>query len=268
MLVTTLGYDSYQGRIAIGRIVLIGTAGPTMWLFWDATDQSAAQRSRTSTPFRHLQRASVPLVDAGDIVALTGIEDGIHRRDRGRGRTTGGTAHHRNRGADRLPRCPAAAAPTSTNEANGNAALLYIRVLVLTTFKDDEYVFEALRSGASGFLLKDAPPEDLLAAIRAVARGGVVLDPAVTSSVVAGSAGSRRPVGLRSRVQELTERELVTLRLLGLGPVQRRDRRTPGHQRSHRQDTRGTRPCQAARPRPRPGGRPGLREPPGGPPGH
>ena len=55
------------------------------------------------------------------------------------------------------------------------------RVLILTTFGLDEYVYEALRAGASGFLLKDASPEDIVAAIRAVARGDALLDPAVTA---------------------------------------------------------------------------------------
>ena len=63
-----------------------------------------------------------------------------------------------------------------------------VRVLILTTFGNDEYVFEALRAGASGFLLKDAPPEDLLAAIHVIARGDALLDPAVTRAVVSSLA--------------------------------------------------------------------------------
>ena len=54
-------------------------------------------------------------------------------------------------------------------------------MLILTTFDLDEYVFEALRAGASGFLLKDAPPEELVAAIRVVAAGDALLSPAITS---------------------------------------------------------------------------------------
>ena len=58
------------------------------------------------------------------------------------------------------------------------------RVLILTTFGLDEYVYEALRAGASGFLLKDVPAEDLIDAVRVVARGNALLDPAVTQSVI------------------------------------------------------------------------------------
>jgi DNA-binding NarL/FixJ family response regulator len=72
-------------------------------------------------------------------------------------------------------------------EATREVAALELgtRVLILTTFDLDEYVFAALRAGASGFLLKDTPPEDLVAAVRTVAAGDALLDPAVTRRVVA-----------------------------------------------------------------------------------
>ena len=60
-----------------------------------------------------------------------------------------------------------------------------IRVLILTTFDLDEYVFAALRAGASGYLLKDTPPADLLAAIRVIAAGDALLDPGVTRRLIA-----------------------------------------------------------------------------------
>jgi DNA-binding NarL/FixJ family response regulator len=90
------------------------------------------------------------------------------------------------------------------------------RVLVLTTFGLDEYVFEALRIGASGFVLKDEPPEHLLAAVRIVARGEALLSPSITRQVIGHFARSRvRP---RPReVDELTERELEVLRLITRG---------------------------------------------------
>ena len=67
------------------------------------------------------------------------------------------------------------------------------RVLVLTTYDLDEYVFEALTAGASGFLLKDCPPDDLIAAIRVVARGDALLAPSVTRRLIAEFTASRRP---------------------------------------------------------------------------
>ncbi len=93
------------------------------------------------------------------------------------------------------------------------------RVLILTTFHHDEYVVEALRAGASGFLLKDATPEDLVHAVRVVAEGDALLAPSVTRQlldhVVArmpGPAPPRNPA-----LGELTERELEVLRLLARG---------------------------------------------------
>ena len=66
------------------------------------------------------------------------------------------------------------------------------RVLILTTFGLDDYVYEALRAGASGFMLKDAPPEELLAAIEIVARGDALIAPAVTRSVIEDSPAARQ----------------------------------------------------------------------------
>ena len=93
-----------------------------------------------------------------------------------------------------------------------------VRVLVLTTFGLDEYVFEALRAGASGFMLKDAPPEELLDAIRVVASGAALLAPAVTQAVIQEFArrapASADPPPL---VAELTDREREVLLLLTRG---------------------------------------------------
>ncbi|HET8616618.1 MAG TPA: response regulator transcription factor [Actinomycetales bacterium] len=90
------------------------------------------------------------------------------------------------------------------------------RVLVLTTFDLDEYVFEALRSGASGFLLKDAPAEELLNAVRLISRGDAVLSPAVTRRVIEEFAASR-PSSHTEPSPALTPRELEILRYLGRG---------------------------------------------------
>lgn len=90
------------------------------------------------------------------------------------------------------------------------------RVLILTTFDLDEYVYEALRAGASGFVLKDDPPEQLLAAIRTVAAGDALLSPAVTRRVIGEFTRMPRassPEGL----EKLSERELEVFRLIARG---------------------------------------------------
>jgi DNA-binding NarL/FixJ family response regulator len=93
------------------------------------------------------------------------------------------------------------------------------RVLILTTFHHDEYVVEALRAGASGFLLKDATPEELVNAVRVVAAGDALLAPSVTRQllhhVVARLPGPAPPRD--AALGELTERELEVLRLLARG---------------------------------------------------
>jgi DNA-binding NarL/FixJ family response regulator len=87
------------------------------------------------------------------------------------------------------------------------------RVLILTTFDLDDYVFAALRAGASGFLLKDTQPERLIEAIRVVARGDALLDPAVTKRVVQAFAATPKPdlPADPSRLQELSTREREVL---------------------------------------------------------
>jgi len=90
------------------------------------------------------------------------------------------------------------------------------RILILTTFDLDEYIYEALRAGASGFVLKDDPPEQLLAAIRTVAAGDALLSPAVTKRVIRQFARIPRPSPPR-QLDELTERELDVFRLIARG---------------------------------------------------
>ena len=90
------------------------------------------------------------------------------------------------------------------------------RILILTTFDLDEYVYEALRSGASGFVLKDDPPEQLLAAIRVVADGEALLSPAITKRVIKQFTRMPRPEAPR-QLEELTERELDVFRLVARG---------------------------------------------------
>lgn len=92
------------------------------------------------------------------------------------------------------------------------------RILILTTFDLDEYVFEALRAGASGFILKDASAESLIDAVRVLAQGEALLSPAVTRRVVETFASTPRPNHeLQSVLAELSDREVEVLRLLGGG---------------------------------------------------
>jgi len=91
------------------------------------------------------------------------------------------------------------------------------RVLVLTTFDLNEYVYEALRSGASGFLLKDARPEDLLTAIRVIAAGDGMLAPAVTRRLIQAFAKGGPAVGTSEVLDKLTPRELEVLTLIAAG---------------------------------------------------
>jgi DNA-binding NarL/FixJ family response regulator len=91
------------------------------------------------------------------------------------------------------------------------------RVLVLTTFDLDEYVYKALRVGASGFLLKDAGPRELLNAIRIVAAGDALIAPSITKRLIAEFAARSDPTEPPSAVAELTEREREILRLVARG---------------------------------------------------
>ncbi len=91
------------------------------------------------------------------------------------------------------------------------------RVLMLTTFDLDEYVYEALRAGASGFLLKDVPPDQLTAGIRAVALGESLLAPTVTRRLIESFIQDRRPPRTPPELDELTDREREVLVLLARG---------------------------------------------------
>ena len=113
------------------------------------------------------------------------------------------------------------------------------RVLVVTTFDEDDAVYEALRAGASGFLLKNAPPEQLVEAVRAVAAGDGLLSPEVTRRVIEEFARRSPPPAApgKDALGELTERELEVLRLMarGLSNAEIADRLviTPGTAKTH-----------------------------------
>ncbi|MEA2825739.1 MAG: hypothetical protein QOG43_178 [Actinomycetota bacterium] len=91
------------------------------------------------------------------------------------------------------------------------------RVVILTTFERDDYVFEALRAGASGFLLKNAPPEELVHAVRVVAEGDALLAPSVTRRVIEEYARHPAPRSSQVDIGRLTEREVEVLQLLATG---------------------------------------------------
>jgi DNA-binding NarL/FixJ family response regulator len=114
----------------------------------------------------------------------------------------------------RMPRLDGIEATRRLVESDGDS----IKVLILTTFGLDDYVYDALRAGASGFMLKDAPPEELLAAIEVVARGDALIAPAVTRSVieefVRRSPAPRPPAPV---LDDLTAREREVLSLLARG---------------------------------------------------
>jgi DNA-binding NarL/FixJ family response regulator len=95
---------------------------------------------------------------------------------------------------------------------------LTCRIIIVTTFERDDYIFEALRAGASGFLLKNAPPEELIHAVHVVAAGDALLAPSVTRRVIEASARQQPVRGQDvSGLQRLTEREREVLRLLATG---------------------------------------------------
>ena len=96
-------------------------------------------------------------------------------------------------------------------------ATFEVRVLALTTFDLDEYVYAAVQAGASGFLLKDVSPDDLVHAVRVVARGDAMLAPALTRRLLDRFASKPLPGSLPSSLEALTERELTVARLVARG---------------------------------------------------
>jgi DNA-binding NarL/FixJ family response regulator len=111
----------------------------------------------------------------------------------------------------RMPELDGIQATRRILEANNGA-----RVLILTTFDLDEYVYEALKAGASGFVLKDDPPEQLLGAIRTIAAGDALLSPTVTKRVIKEFGRIPRPAPPKE-LDELSERELEVFRLVARG---------------------------------------------------
>ncbi len=105
----------------------------------------------------------------------------------------------------------------ATRRITGDPALAGVKVVMLTTFELDEYVFEAIRAGASGFLVKDTDPEELLRAVRAVVEGDALLSPGVTRRLIAEFAARSKAPAPASALTELTEREREVMALVGIG---------------------------------------------------
>ncbi|WP_406186858.1 response regulator [Streptomyces sp. NBC_01006] len=114
----------------------------------------------------------------------------------------------------RMPELDGLAATRTITSDPGLAA---VKVVMLTTFELDEYVFEALRSGASGFLVKDTEPEELLRAVRAVVAGDALLSPGVTRRLIAEFAARSKAPEAAAGLDRLTEREREVMALVGLG---------------------------------------------------
>jgi DNA-binding NarL/FixJ family response regulator len=106
----------------------------------------------------------------------------------------------------------------ATRRICGDGSLAGIKVLILTTFESDEYVYQALQAGASGFVVKDIDPGDLLHAIRVIARGDALLSPAITRRLIADIVSRRRPPPTPdASLSELTDREREIMALVATG---------------------------------------------------
>ena len=114
-------------------------------------------------------------------------------------------------------RMPGTDGLTATRTIAGDRRLDGVRIVILTTFELDEYVFEAIRAGASGFLVKDTEPVELLRAVRAVAAGDALLSPGVTRRLIGAFATQTRPPPRRPALDALTEREREVMGLVAEG---------------------------------------------------
>ncbi|MEU2870649.1 response regulator transcription factor [Streptomyces olivoreticuli] len=105
----------------------------------------------------------------------------------------------------------------ATRRITEDPDLAEVKVIMLTTFELDEYVFEAIRSGASGFLVKDTEPDELLRAVRAVVGGDALLSPGVTRRLIAEFAARSKEPAVAVGLSELTDREREVMTLVGIG---------------------------------------------------
>ncbi|AJC59884.1 MULTISPECIES: response regulator transcription factor [Streptomyces] len=114
-------------------------------------------------------------------------------------------------------RMPVVDGLAATRRITEDPTLRDVKVVMLTTFELDEYVFEAIRSGASGFLVKDTEPEELLRAVRAAVAGDALLSPGVTRRLIAEFAARSKEPAPSAELAALTEREREVMALVGIG---------------------------------------------------
>lgn len=113
----------------------------------------------------------------------------------------------------RMPKCDGVTGTQKISKAYPD-----VKIIILTTFLEDDYIFEALKYGAKGYLLKDVESDKLASSIRTVVNGGVLIDPAVAAKIVAGLGNNTKPKTLESKkVDELTGRETEIARLIAEG---------------------------------------------------
>jgi DNA-binding NarL/FixJ family response regulator len=105
----------------------------------------------------------------------------------------------------------------ATRQITGDPELQQVKVVMLTTFELDESVFEAIRCGASGFLVKDTEPDELLRAVTAVVEGDALLSPGVTRRLIAEFAARSKEPAAAAELERLTEREREVMTLVGIG---------------------------------------------------
>ncbi|MER0478511.1 response regulator transcription factor [Streptomyces sp. Edi2] len=114
-------------------------------------------------------------------------------------------------------RMPVVDGLVATRRITEDPRLPEVKVVMLTTFELDEYVFEAIRSGASGFLVKDTEPEELVRAVRAVVAGDALLSPGVTRRLIAEFAARSKEPAASDALSALTDREREVMALVGIG---------------------------------------------------
>ena len=200
-----------------------------------------------------------PLVRSGVRMILES-EDDIEVVGEAAGRERGNRASARTHAGRRHPRHPHARAGRNRDDAPAAPGTDAPRILILTTFDLDEYVYEAMKAGASGFILKNVPPAKLVDAVRTVADGDALLAPAITRRMIERFV-QRAPAGPAADPTRRADRARAQRAAADRPrPLQRRDSHLPLPQRSDRQVARQSRALEARPARPHPGNGSRLRD--------